>query len=284
MRKIIPCVCWLLLMFLVIICILKLSSNDTHENTTDEYYTNTIQLRSTVETGIIKNIIISDGNVVGNSSDLYIENVVVNIENTSETNPFKTEYKIGDVLEKNDVLYSYLNRDVKVEYDCKIVNITTTEKTVEFSLLNYENLFIVSSIDYYELDLIDFDTKVTVSLDIKDTVNTFDAKISNFGYEVIDGKVDIQIHCDEKLLPGTPVKITFESENDVESLYILKQMLMLDGDTYYVEVEDNNGTRVRKNIQIGEFFEEYNDGELIEYVEIKSGLEFGEKLIIDIVG
>ena len=112
---------------------------------------------------------------------------------------------------------------------------------------------------------------------------TFNASVKNIGYEVEDGKINIQIDCNEKLLPGTPVKIKFEIVSQVESLYILKQMLMMDGDTYYVEVEESDGTRIRKDIEIGNFFDEYNDGEKIEYVEIKSGLELGEKLIVDIV-
>ena len=149
-------------------------------------------------------------------------------------------------------------------------------------MVNFDKLYIIGKIDIDKLNLLDFNTKTTISVKDGKSERIIGAKIINFGYEVKDGKIDVLIHTDENLFPGTPVKIFFEITHKTESLYILKQMLMKEGDSYYVETEASNGDRVRKDVQIGDFFDEYNDGGKIEYVEILSGLEMGEKLIIDI--
>ena len=140
-----------------------------------------------------------------------------------------------------------------------------------------------SFIDYDKLNLLNFDTKTIITLTTQDATKTYTGKIINFGYEVKDGKVDVQIHSDEKFLPGTPLEISFEIVHQTESLYILKQMLLMDGDIYYVEVENEDGQRTRREVEIGDFFDEYSNNEKIEYVEIKHGLQLGERLIVDII-
>ena len=140
-----------------------------------------------------------------------------------------------------------------------------------------------TNISLDKLSLLNFDTKTIVSQKLNGAKQSFNAKIDNFGYEVVDNEIAVIITTDEKFLPGTTLEITFEIINEMESLYILKQMLMKDGDVYYVEVENNEGFRQRKDIEIGDFFEIYNGNTDIEYVTVVSGLQEGEKLIIDII-
>lgn len=282
MRKILPFICILLLLTSCIFGLLYFTSSNDEENIL-EVQQSTTPLRSTVESGIITSTVTSTGNVIHDASDIYIENISIDFKNKSDSKYFSSTHKIGDILKKDDLLYTYKGKDIKIKYDCKIVNMIISEKSVQFSLLNYDNLFIVASVDYDKLNFLDFDTKTVLTLTTQDTTKTYNGKIINFGYEIKDGKVDVQIHSDEKFLPGTPLKVSFEIVHQTESLYILKQMLLMDGDTYYVEVENEDGQRTRREVEIGDFFDEYSNDEKIEYVEIKHGLQLGERLIVDII-
>jgi hypothetical protein len=284
MRKLLPFLC---IIFLLTSCIFGvlyfLSSKNNDTEIVEEIVVNTTELRSSVESGTITSKLEVDGNVIGDAPDIYIDNITIKFANDSDKSSFKTDYKIGDVLKKTDVLCSTKKKKYKVKGDSKIVDIIKSDESVKFILLNYDKLYIVGKIEIDKLDLLDFDTKTTILVKDGASERKLEAKIINWGYEVEDNKIDVFIHTDENLLPGTPVKIIFEITHKNESLYILKQMLMKEADSYYVEVESSNGERIRKDVHIGNFFEEYNDGEVIEYVEIISGLEVGERLIIDIL-
>ncbi len=282
MKKILPFICILLLLTSCIFGILYFTALDDEENDL-EVQQSTTPLRSTVESGIINSTITTTGNVINDAADIYIENISIDFENKLDSKYFRSTHKIGDVLKKDDILYTYKEKDIQTKYDCKIVNMIISEESVQFNLLNYDKLFIVASIDYDKLNLLNFDTKTIITLTTQDATKTYTGKIINFGYEVKDGKVDVQIHSDEKFLPGTPLEISFEIVHQTESLYILKQMLLMDGDIYYVEVENEDGQRTRREVEIGDFFDEYSNNEKIEYVEIKNGLQLGERLIVDII-
>lgn len=248
-----------------------------------EFQQSTTPLRSSVESGIITSTLTSEGNVIADAPDVYIENIFVDFGHKYNAKYFSTPHQIGVILKKGDLLYTFKGKEVKTAYDCKIVDMVIDDYSANFSLLIYDKLFIVTSVDYDKLNYLDFNTKTELTLNIQGEKERYTGKIINFGYEVKNGKVEVRIHCDEKLLPGTPLNVSFEIVHQTESLYILKQMLLMDGDTYYVEVEDGNGQRTRKEVEIGEFFDNYDNEHKVEYVEIKSGLELGERLIIDIV-
>ncbi len=285
MRKILPSICVILLLTSCILGLLYFTSlyDEYDEVNIPEIQQNKTSLRSSVESGVITSTITSKGSVISDSPDIYIENISVDFNNKSDSKYFSTACKIGDILKKGDLLYEYKGKKVKTNYDCKIVNMVVSDKSAQLSLLNYDNLFIVTSVDFDKLNLLDFNTKTILKLTTKDETKTYNGKIVNFGYEIKDGKIDVQIRSDEKLLPGTPLEVNFEITHQTESLYILKQMLLMDGNTYYVEVENEEGKRTHREVEIGDFFYEYSDNQKIEYVEIKNGLKLGEHLIVDII-
>ncbi len=285
MRKTLPFLCIILLLTSCLFGILYFSSTGNTQEartpTPDIYVT---PLKSKVYSGVITSTITSTGSVINNYPDLYIENIHVEFGKYPEKNKFLFSHKIGDILSNGDLLYVYDKEEVKATFDCKIVDVVYTDESVQISLLNYERLFILTSIDFEKLALLNYDTKTSVFITIQANTRKFDAKIIYLGYEINDRKVDVHIYTNEKLLPGTPVDVAFEIVHETESLYILKNMLMMDGNTYYVEVQENGGERTRRDVEIGDFFNDYTDGQNSEFVEIKSGLEEGESLIVDMIG
>lgn len=280
MRKWLPFICIVLLITTAVFGILYFTTLKNDDNTVAEASSEGITLRSSVYTGTIESTIVSDGKVLGDSPDVYIESVDVDLPNKDDVKRLEVKYKNGDILKKGDVLYIYRNEAYKVNNKCKIVDIEYEEKSVHFSLLNFDKLYITAPVDINKLNMLSLDTKATYIIDIDGEDEVYDADIFNFGYEVNDNKVDVFLNTKQELLPGTDVKVTFSFTSETESLYILKQMLMMDGDQYYVLVENEDGISERRNIEIGEFFEEYNDGEKIEFVEVLDGVKLGEKLII----
>ena len=137
MKKILPFICILLLIISCIFGILYFIEFDDEENILEVQQTTT-PLRSTVESGIINSAITSTGNVINDAADIYIENIFIDFENKLDSKYFRTTHKIGDVLKKDDTLYTYKGKGIKAKYDCKIVNMIISEDLVEFNLLNYE--------------------------------------------------------------------------------------------------------------------------------------------------
>jgi len=287
MRKLLPFICIVLLITSSIFgTLFFLSSEELIDplSEEDEVMENITPLRATVDTGIITSTITREGRVIDDSPETYIDIITVEFRNKSDVNNFKTVYSTGDELNKGDVLYVYWNKELKVASDFKIVDIVIDDTGASFTLLNYDELYIVTEIPLDQLDIFDFDTKTTISLTNRGVVEEYDGKIINFGYEVKEGNVvDILVRSKKKLLPGTMVKVNFEVSRQTDSMYILQQMLKKEGDSYYVEVERSDSSREHKNVEIGDFFDMYNDGEKIEFVEILSGLDAGEKLITDII-
>lgn len=281
MRKWLPFICIVLLITTAVFGILYFSAFKSGDNTVAEASSQEeITLRSSVYTGTIESTIVSEGKVLGDSPDVYIESVDVELPNKADVKKLEVKHKNGDILKKGDVLYTYGSEVYKVNNKCKIVDIEYEEKSVHFSLLNFDKLYIIAPVDINKLNMLSLDTKATYTIDIDGEDEVYDADIFNFGYEVNDNKVDVFLNTKQELLPGTDIKVTFSFTKETESLYILKQMLMMDGDQYYVFVENEDGTSERRNVEIGEFFEEYNDGEKVEFVEVLDGVKLGEKLII----
>jgi hypothetical protein len=260
-----------------------LSSEKVYEKDIIEPVVEKTILRSTVESGVVTSTFTSDGSVIGGSPETYIDTISVTFAKSTDVTLFKLHRSLGDVLKKDAVLYTYKGKDYKVKSACKIVDITASGNTIKFALLNYDKLFITTSVNLDTLSMLRYNTKTTLTAKVGGADKDFGGQIQNFGYEVTDGKVDVFINAKKKLLPGTPVKVHFDIVHDAESIYILRQMLMKDGDTYYVEVEEDGGTRMRRDVKIGDFFNLYNDGVPVECVVITEGLSQGEKLIVDIM-
>lgn len=285
MRKTLPFIC---IIFIITSCLFGILYFSSPKSTleartpTPDIYVST--LSSKVYSGIITSTITSTGFVINNAPDIYIENIHIEHGKYPGRNEFILSHNIGDILNKGDLFYVYDKEEVHAAFDCKIIDVVYTETSIQISLLNYEKLFVVTSLDYENLSLLNYGTKASVMVTSHDTTKYFDANIIYLGYEINNRKVDVHISTNEKLLPGTPVNVAFEIVHETESLYILKSMLMMDGNTYYVEVQDNSGERTRRDVELGDFFDVYTNGQNTEFVEIKNGLTEGECLVVDMIG
>ena len=65
------------------------------------------------------------------------------------------------------------------------------EYSAEIVFLSYDKLFIVLDIPYSEFNKLSFEAKATVSFNFLGKNKKVEAKIINFGYEVIDDSVEV---------------------------------------------------------------------------------------------
>jgi hypothetical protein len=49
-------------------------------------------------------------------------------------------------------------------------------------------------------------------------------------------------------------------------------MLMMDGNTYYVEVQDNSGERTRRDVELGDFFDVYTKVKIRNSLKLRTDL------------
>lgn len=89
----------------------------------------------------------------------------------------------------------------------------------------------------------------------------------------------IRITLDKTLL-GTPVQISFILDVADGGLYVPAEAVYQDGDSYFANVLEGE-TVVQRRILAGQFFSAEEDGVLREYVEILSGAEEGEVLVVE---
>jgi len=245
---------------------------------------NTYPLRATVESGIITSTIAAAGAVIAEPQSAYLLTQIVEFQTKEDKATLSVNHKLGDSLGVGQTLYTYKGKKTVVRYNCRIVDIAVDETTAQFVLLNYDALYLTVSVTLKQVALLSVGEPVSLTAVFDGSEHTFPGTIINFGYEVADGKVDVLIRPSARLLPGTPVKATLTVTRTTESMYTLKQMLLQDGGSYYVQIERADGSRLRKDVEIGEFFEGYIDGNPIEYVEIVDGLDVGDTLVVDVVG
>ena len=214
---------------------------------------NISQLRNTVEKGYIKNTVSLDGVVVNGNEEEYTK--------------ICEEYKNG--------------QDVKIL--CKVYDDVKKDNQIIILVLDYDLLYIDVKVNYLVKDKMSIGDMVTVKeSNPMSKGDEFQEKIVGFGFDIENSLIDVYISNFNNYLSGTEFNIEYSYENEVETCYILKQMLMQDIDDYYVYVE-NNGEREKRKVTIGSQFTSINGDNVVEFVEICSGLSEGEKLVIDII-
>ena len=93
MRKLLPFVCIVLLLTSCIFGVLYFLSSEDKPAIVEEPINKTVELRSSVETGIITSTLAADGNVIGDSPDIYMESISVDFVYNSDKSSFETDYK-----------------------------------------------------------------------------------------------------------------------------------------------------------------------------------------------
>ena len=114
------------------------------------------------------------------------------------------------------------------------------------------------------------------------TIETFDdsfkGSVAAMGYTVNDGYVSLYLSHRRNLLPGTAASVNLAVKNSEEGFYIPDYAVTQIGDSYYCDVQNEDGKVERRYVELGAYIE--NDGS--GYYEIVSGLEEGETVCITI--
>lgn len=240
---------------------------------------NISQLRNTVEKGYIKNTVSLDGVVVNGNEEEYTK-ICEEYKNGQDV---KILCKVYDDVKKDDVLFKIGNKEYKSAINGKIKEIVNKDNQIIILILDYDLLYIDVKVNYLVKDKMSIGDMVTVKeSNPMSKGDEFQEKIVGFGFDIENSLIDVYISNFNNYLSGTEFNIEYSYENEVETCYILKQMLMQDIDDYYVYVE-NNGEREKRKVTIGSQFTSINGDNVVEFVEICSGLSEGEKLVIDII-
>lgn len=238
---------------------------------------NISQLRNTVEKGYIKNTVSLDGVVVNGNEEEYTK-ICEEYKNGQDV---KILCKVYDDVKKDDVLFKIDNKEYKSAINGKIKEIVNKDNQIIILVLDYDLLYIDVKVNYLVKDKMSIGDMVTVKeSNPMSKGDEFQEKI--VGFDIENSLIDVYISNFNNYLSGTEFNIEYSYENEVETCYILKQMLMQDIDDYYVYVE-NNGEREKRKVTIGSQFTSINGDNVVEFVEICSGLSEGEKLVIDII-
>ncbi|MCI8409282.1 MAG: HlyD family efflux transporter periplasmic adaptor subunit [Lachnospiraceae bacterium] len=277
----------LVIISIMVVCLVGIVSFTKGSNTNDEFEmpeevnNNITQIRSQVMSDNITSTVTMDGEVcsgIYGESDKYID---VTFDKKKSYDSFYLKYKIGQDLKKGDTLYHVGGKEYKSEYNGRIVSQEITKEYAHITIMDYDSIVIAASLDLEKLQQIKIGKKVTIQLQSEKGKNKkIKSKIVGIGSTVEDGKVDIYISNKGKLLLGTKMKVSYTNKKKAKSLYILKKMLINDGDVYYVNVLEGNKTKSIE-VKIGEEFQLEEEGQKIEYIEILEGLSGNETLVLE---
>lgn len=237
------------------------------------------ELNSVVEEGYLENVICFKG-MVEPLNESYIE--IIDLDLTDGSICTSVMYYGKDIV-PGDELYILNGRAEKAKSAGKVVDYRLDSNSLHMEVLHYENLCIAAGLNYSYLGQIKPGSQVKIR-EINELVSKdeTDESVLKIGYEVNENNVQILLSNNSRLLPGTEVNLTYTYQSSEKSMYILKQMLQEDGAGYYVYIDTSDG-RIRKNVTIGKTFTSIYKDTRTEFVEIISGLNVGEKLVIDIV-
>ncbi len=250
----------------------------------DDSYVSTKITRYPVISGEITHYYNTTGQVISGMSELYVEEIM--LEGVTDDN--LTLYKSkGDEISSGEALYSFKQKDVTVDFDGKLLDISyeadsenssSSLSNVTITVLNYDKLYIVAYIDEDKYEKIDYNTQVTVTCGTKE----YEASVKNIGYEIENNQFSVEINMPTQILPGTEVSLSFVLEVEEKGLYVPKDALYNDGEGYYAYVQNGDSTEYAE-ITTGEEFTVEEDGTTFEYVEILSGISEDDILVMETI-
>lgn len=230
-----------------------------------------------VNTGAITHTSSINGAVVSNAPELYI--LSYEIEGITDEN-FELLKKKGEEFSVDDELYKSNNKTKTAEFNGKVVDIdyfTLDKKTnISISVLNYDALFIVGQVDQQIYNQINYDTVATITFDGTE----YNATITDIGYEVSNGYIQILLSAPMRILPGSAVKITFVLDVVETGMYVPSSAVYNNNGSYYAFIKDGDGKK-QVELTVGEMFTVEEDGTTFEYIEILSGVTKSDVLIVE---
>lgn len=227
--------------------------------------------------GTITHTYATDGKVISDAPELYI--ISYDLQGITDTN-FELLKQKGDMFAVGDELYISNKKAETADYNGMIIDITYSEsnkkKNVSIKALNYDALFVVTQINQEVYSKIDYSTVATI---IYEDVE-YEATIKSIGYEVIDNYISLQLSAPMKALPGSSVKVSIVLDVDTVGLYVPVTAIYSTNDGYYAFVKDGDG-KSRVELTVGEEFSVEEDGNEFKYIEILSGVNESDILIVE---
>ena len=217
-------------------------------------------------------------------AEVLKENITTCVRSQVYSDCLENNIKLNGVVvnKRGEENYSLNSKEYKSEIDGIVIDIVNEKEYVSVSILDYEALYIESGINYVYVDKLRIGQKIDVSesnpLASKETHKEI---VENIGYEIEDNMIEVMLSNNIHYLPGTSVELEFKYMDEIESCYVLKQMILEDASGKYVYVE-SDGIREKRTIETGKEFSATNDGVTNEYIEICSGVSEGERLVVDV--
>lgn len=248
------------------------SSNET---SLPDSPTKTLEYR--VRSGEIVHTYETSGAVISQAPEIYIEEITVSGITSSDFELMKNK---GDNIAPKETLYKFKGAEKSVDFNAQLVDVeyieTENVRSAVITLLNYDKLYIAAQIDKDRISKITYDTPVEVVIDGQ----SYKAKITDIGYEITGGFVDIFISLPAQVRPGTAADIIFTLDIKTAGLYVPKSAIYHDGENYYADVRTAGGTEQRK-ITVGQFFTVEEGSSSFEYVELLSGVSENDVIVVE---
>ncbi len=242
----------------------------------------TTSLRSPVMKDIIPCSLTVKGVADSYMDKSYYEITEITFENTKERDSFYCNYVAGKEINKDEVLYSFNSKDYTVNYDGRVVDVEKNDNGAVITAINYDKIYIKCLAQYENIDEYKIGNGISLQIDYGNMLSeAFEGEIVGIGSIVENNQVDLYIKSDMKLLPGVNVLGKYSYEKNVETMYVLKDMILSDGIDKYVQLIEEKGEITKVVVETGEEFIIQNDGVVTEFVEIFGELSEGDKLIVD---
>lgn len=235
----------------------------------------TIEYR--VQSGEILHTYETSGEVISNAPEIYTEKIIVEGINSEN---FELLKRKGDIIAPDDVLYKFKGAEKQIGFNAQLVNIEynreENESSAVLTLLNYDKLFIAVQIGSDRISDITYDTPTEVIIDGK----SYRAQITDIGYEISNGKVNVLISLPARVRPGTAADIVFTIDKIQTGLYVSRDAVYRVGEDYFADVKTDKGIEQRK-ITVGQIFTVEQDGSNFEYAEILAGLSANDIILVE---
>ena len=156
------------------------------------------------------------------------------------------------------------------------------DETLMLELLDYDSLCIHASIDAGKLNRIGYNTPVKVLRGRK----KYETKVTYIGYEIEGGSVDISVALPEelKLLPGEDAELEFIVGGTDKGMYLPSEAVFRDFDgSAYCLTYGENDELIKRPLVVGETFTVEEGDYLFEYIEIISGVEPDELIVVETI-
>lgn len=233
----------------------------------------TIEYR--VQSGEILHTYETKGEVISNAPEIYLEKIIV-----EGINNFELLKRKGDIIAPSDVLYKFKGVEKQTGFNAQLVGVeyNSWENTSSavLTLLNYDKLFITVQIGSDRISDITYNTPTEVIIEGK----SYQAEITDIGYEISNGKVNVLISLPTQVRPGTAADIVFTIDKIQTGLYVSRDAVYREGEDYFADVKTDKGTEQRK-ITAGQFFTVEQDGSDFEYVEILAGVSANDIILVE---